>query len=110
MQRRSNLRKWTSRGSKIDAAEAIVSEILRKDSRNTDCLKVRASIRIVRGQLESAITDLQQALNDQPRSTELMLLLALAYERSGSMALAEKQYADAVRISNFNPSCGPQLR
>ena len=91
---------------KIDAAEAIVSEILRKDSRNTNALKVRASVRIVRGQLDLAITDLQQALNDQPRSTELKLLLALAYERSGSMALADKQYADAVRISNFNSNVG----
>ena len=54
---------------KIDVAEAIVSEILRKDSRNTNALKVRASVRIVRGQLDLAITDLQQALNDQPRST-----------------------------------------
>jgi cellulose synthase operon protein C len=92
--------------SKIDAAEAIVSEILRKDSGNTNALKVRASVRIARGQLGLAITDLQRALNDQPRSTELILLLALAYERSGSMALAEKQYADAVRISNFASAAG----
>ena len=91
---------------KIDVAEATVSEILRKDSRNTNALKVRASIRIVRGQLDLAITDLQQALSDQPRSTQLILLLALAYERSGSMALADKQYADAVRISNFNSNVG----
>ena len=92
--------------SKIDDAEAIVSEILRKDSRNANALKVRASVRIVRGQLDLAITDLQQALNDQPRSPELILLLALAYERSGSMALADKHYADAVRISNFDSNVG----
>ena len=92
--------------SKIDAAEALVSEILHKDSRNTNGLKLRASIRIVRGQLEPAITDLQQALNDRPRSTELMLLLALAYERSGSVGLAEKQYADAVRTSEYDPIVG----
>ena len=91
---------------KIDAAEATVSEILRKDSRNTNALKVRASVRIVRGQLDLAIIDLQQALNDQPRSTELKLLLALAYERSGSMALADKQYADAVQISNSDSNVG----
>ena len=92
--------------SKIDAAEAIVSEILRKDSRNTDALKLRGSVRMARGQLDLAIADLQQSLKDQPRSTELILLLALAYERSGSMALAEKQYADAVRISNFDLAVG----
>ena len=90
----------------LDAAEALVSEIFRKDSRNTDGLKVRASVRIARGQLGLAITDLRQALGLQPQSIELMLLLALAYERSGSIRLAEKQYAEAVRISNFNPVVG----
>ena len=79
---------------------------MRKDSRNISALKVRASVRIARGQLDLAITDLQQALNDEPRSPELILLLALAYERSGSMALADKQYADAVQISNFDSNIG----
>ncbi len=92
--------------NKIDAAEALVSEILRKDSRNTNALKVRASVRIVRGEFDLAINDLQQALSDQPRSSEILLLLGLAYERSGSVGLAEKQYADAVRISNFNSNVG----
>ena len=92
------------KSGKTDAAETIVSEILRKDDRNTNALKVRASVRIVRGQLDLAITDLQRALSDQPRSTELKLLAALAYERGGSMAPADKQYADAVRISNFDSS------
>ncbi len=90
----------------IDAAETIVTDIFRKDSHSVEGLKVRASVRIARGQPDLAITDLTEALNDQPRSTELMLLLALAYERSGSMRLAEKQYADALRYSNFNPIVG----
>jgi len=92
--------------NKVDAADSIVSDVLRKDARNANALKVRASVRIIRGQLDQAIIDLQQALNDQPRSTELTSLLALAYERNGSMALAERQYSDAVRISNFDPNVG----
>ena len=67
-------------------------------------LRLRAAIRIDRGELEPAINDLRQALNDQPRSPELMLLLATAYERSGSMELAEKQFADAMRAANFAPN------
>jgi cellulose synthase operon protein C len=94
------------RSNKIDAAETLVSEVLRKNSRGTDGLKLRASIRLVRGQLEPAITDLQQALSDQPQSAELMLLLALAYEQSGSIARAEKLYSDAVRSSDFDPRVG----
>ena len=90
----------------ISAAEALVSDILHKDSRNVSGLKLRASIRMDRGQVEPAISDLREALNDQPRSTELMLLLATAYERSGSMELAEKQFADATRASDFDASVG----
>ena len=59
-----------------------------------------------RGQLEPAISDLREALNDQPRSIELMLLLATAYERSGSIELAEKEFADATRASNYDPAVG----
>ena len=92
--------------SKYDAAETIVSDVLKKDNRNVNALKVRASVRIARGELNLAIADLRQALDDQPRSTELILLLALGYERSGSIGLAEKQYSDAVRISNFDSGVG----
>ena len=92
--------------NKIDAADALVSEILRNDRDNTKALKIRASVRIVRGQLDSAISDLQSAMISEPRSPDLMMLLALAYERNGSVALAEKQYSDAVKVSNFNPKVG----
>jgi tetratricopeptide (TPR) repeat protein len=92
----------------LDAAEPVVADILRKDGRNTNGLKLRAAIRMERGQLDAAVTDLRQALNDQPRSTELMLMLAVAYERSGSIELAEKQFADATRASDFDIGAGLQ--
>lgn len=90
----------------VDDADKLVSEVLSKDGRNTNALKLRAVIRVDRGQLEAAIADLRQALNDQPRATDLMLLLATAYERSGSIELAEKEYADATRASNYDPNVG----
>jgi tetratricopeptide (TPR) repeat protein len=86
------------------AAEALASEILRKDDRNTGGLRLRAAIRMENGQLDAAVADARQALNEQPRSTELSLLLATAYERSGSIELAEKQYADVTRASGFAPA------
>jgi cellulose synthase operon protein C len=95
------LSKW-----QIVPAETLVSDILAKDSRNTNGLRLRAVIRLDRGELEAAINDLRQALNDQPRSVPLMLLLATAYERSGSIELAEKQFADAMRTSNVDPNVG----
>ena len=94
---------------KIDEAETLVSQILREDNRNASGLKLRAEIRIEHGQLEAAVTDLREALNDYPHSAELMLLLAAAYEGNGSIELAEKQYADAIKASNFNPAVGLRL-
>ena len=41
---------------------------------------------------------------------DLMLLLATAYERSGSIDLADKEFADAMKASNFNPRLGSRLR
>jgi tetratricopeptide (TPR) repeat protein len=90
----------------MPAAEALIADILRADSHNPDALKLRASIRIDRGQLDDAIADLREALNDQPQSPELMMLMALAYERHGSIDLAEKQLASATKASGFAPSVG----
>jgi tetratricopeptide (TPR) repeat protein len=89
-----------------DAAAALVSDILNKDARNINALKLRAALRMDSGQFEGSIADLRQALNDQPRAADLILMLASAYERSGSVELAEKEYTDAMKISNYNPSIG----
>jgi len=90
----------------VTAAEPLVSDILRLDSRNIDGLRLRAAIRIDRGQFDDAVVDLRTALNDQPRSPELLASLGLAYERNGSIELADKAYFDATKASNFNPNIG----
>src|SRR5262249_43033770 len=59
-----------------------------------------------RAQLDAAVADLADALNYRPRSTELMLLLARTYERSGLIELADKQFADATRISDLDANVG----
>ena len=85
------------------AAEPIVAEILQKDGHNTIGLRLRAAAKIEKADFESAIADLRLALNDQPKSVELLMLMGLAYERSGKSELANRQYADAVKASNLNP-------
>ena len=89
-----------------DAAEKLVDDILSNDSRNIDALKLRATIRLDRDQVDAAIADLREALNDQPRSPSLMRMLAQAYERGGRIDLADKQFADALKASNYNPVIG----
>jgi Tfp pilus assembly protein PilF len=88
------------------AAETLVREVLTADSRNIEGLRLRAAIRLNRQQFEDAIADLRQALNDQPRSAPLLANLALAYERSGAIDLADKAFLDATRASNFAPMYG----
>jgi tetratricopeptide (TPR) repeat protein len=90
----------------LAAAEPIVANILRGDPRNANAFRLRASIRLEQGRPEEAVTDLRQALSDQPRSPALISLLAFAYERTGSIELAERQFADATRASDFAPAFG----
>jgi predicted Zn-dependent protease len=86
----------------LAAGEPIIAQVIAADRRNAGALKLRASIKIDRGQIDDAVADLREALNDQPKSSELLLLLALAYERGGNMELADRQYADAMKSSGFN--------
>jgi tetratricopeptide (TPR) repeat protein len=90
------------RQANVPAAEALVADILKKDPHNISALKMRASILIDRGQFESAIADLREALNGSPKSPELLLLMALAYEKDGKIELADRQYADAFKSSSGN--------
>ena len=90
----------------FSTAEPIIADILQKDRRNTSGLRLRAIIRIERGQLDNAIADLREALNDQPKSPDLLLLMATAYERSGKPELADRQYADALKSSGLAPAVG----
>jgi tetratricopeptide (TPR) repeat protein len=88
------------------AAEPIIADILAKDRRNTDGLRLRAAIRLERGQIDNGIADLREALNDQPKSPDLLLLMATAYERGGKPELADRQYADALKSSGLAPAVG----
>jgi cellulose synthase operon protein C len=86
------------------SAETVLSEILKEDRRNVDALELRATVQMERANLQGATTDLRQALNERPGSATLMGLLGVALERSGAIELSEKQYADAMRASNFEPA------
>ena len=86
----------------FDAAGTLIDGVLRDDAHNVAALKLRASLNLDRAQLDAAIADLNDALTSKPRSTDLLLLLAKAYERSGLIELADKALADATKISNLD--------
>ena len=86
----------------IGEAEPLIAELIKQDRRNTGALKLRAAIKIDKADIDGAVSDLREALNDQPKSPELLMLLAVAYERGGKNELADRQYADALKASNSN--------
>lgn len=90
----------------VAAAEPLITEILATDNRNIEGLRLRAALRFGRGQYDDAIEDLRRALNDQPRSPQLLSSLAVAYERSGSIELASNAYLEATKASNYAASFG----
>ncbi len=98
---------YLSKGD-VASAEPLITGILQSDHRNTLALRLRAAIAIQKRQFDSAIADLREALNDQPKSSELLVLMAVAYERSGKPELAERQYADALKASGQNSAVALQ--
>ena len=98
----AKLAEFYFRKANYPASEKLVGDILKKDSRNITGLKIRAAIRIEQGQFERAIADLREALNGQPKSPELLLLMGLAYERDSKLELADRQYADAMKSAAGN--------
>jgi cellulose synthase operon protein C len=103
MEAQSKLAEFYLRKADYASAEKLVDDILKKDPRNIAGLKIRASIRIAQGKMESAIGDLREALNGQPKSPELLMLMALAYEKDGKLELADRQYAEATKSASGNP-------
>jgi cellulose synthase operon protein C len=93
---------YVSAGNRV-AAESLISEMLAADRRNIGALRLRASIKIDKGEIDGAIADLREALNDQPKSADLLMLLAVAYERGGKPELAEREYASAFKSSDRDP-------
>jgi tetratricopeptide (TPR) repeat protein len=90
------------RKSDFAAAEPVVADVLQQDKNNVQALKLRAALRLEQGNFDAAIADLRQALTQQPKSVDVLLLLAAAYERGGKNELADRQYADALKASNQN--------
>jgi tetratricopeptide (TPR) repeat protein len=105
---RTKLAELHLRLRQVEPAQQLLTDILRKDARNVEALKLQGALKLDQGKIDEAIASLREALNDQPRSSELMGLLATAYERSGSIELAEKQYADATNVSSYDPAVGLQ--
>ncbi|MCQ0969698.1 tetratricopeptide repeat protein [Paracoccus sp. TK19116] len=83
-----------------DTATALVQEVLTADPNNVHALRLRAQMELDDDQSTQAINTLRQALSQNPRDTETMLLLAEAYSRAGNRELTGETLASAVDISD----------
>ena len=85
-------------------ARALVEEILAEDPAQVPALKLRARWFIQDDKPGNAIVDLRAALDQSPRDTAVLMLMAEAYERDGSLDLASDQMAKAVEVSGAAPA------
>jgi tetratricopeptide (TPR) repeat protein len=85
-------------GAREDA-RALVDEVLTEDSSNVAALKMRAGWFIDADRPGEAIVALRSALNQNPRDSETLTLMALAHERDGDTDLMGERLALAVEVS-----------
>lgn len=85
-------------------ADALVEAVLAEDPGQVEALKLRAERRIAADQPEAAIADLRTALNQEPRDSETLTLMAMAHERQGARELAGERLALAVEVSDAGPA------
>lgn len=82
-----------------DEAKKIVAEVLAADRSNVGALKLRAVWAIGDDRPGDAIVDLRSALDQAPRDSEILTLMAMAHERDGSIDLTGERLALAMEAS-----------
>jgi cellulose synthase operon protein C len=94
--------------NKQDDADKLVEEVIAEDAKNSDALTIRAAAKLDKNDTAGAITDLREALDQKPDSTQIKLVLARAYERQGAIELAIDQFGQGLKASNYNPDVALQ--
>ncbi|WP_240989594.1 tetratricopeptide repeat protein [Salipiger mangrovisoli] len=100
---RISLARMYSAEGDVPAAQALVDDVLASDETNVEGLILRAAWQIRADAFGPAITDLRLALDQAPRRTDILRLLAEAQKMLGNIELAEQRLAQAVEISNSAP-------
>ena len=80
----------------VEEGEAIADAVLEADPNNVAALANKGQVLIARGEAGEAIPRLRTAQNNDPDNAEVLVLLALAYERDGQTNFADRQFAQAV--------------
>ncbi len=84
-------------------ARARVEEVLEHDAAQVEALKIKGAWLIEDDRTGDALLELRQALDQEPRDTETLTLMALAHERAGNRDLMGEMLALAVEAANRTP-------
>ncbi|MDO6587005.1 tetratricopeptide repeat protein [Salipiger sp. 1_MG-2023] len=85
-------------GNPVGAREQ-VEQVLGEDHGNVDALKMRAAWLVADDRPGDAVIDLRTALDQAPRDSSILMLMADAFLRDGSEALAQERLSMAVQVS-----------
>ena len=91
-----------------EEGEAIADAVLEADPENVAALANKAQVLISRGETGEAIPLLRSAQNNAPDNTEVLILLALAYEQDGQVNFADRQFAQAVDTVGYTKPLSDQ--
>lgn len=84
-------------------ARSHVEEVLARDGGQIEALKLKASWLIEDDKPGDALVDLRTALDQAPRDSQIMTLMARAHERSGNRDLMGEMLALTVEAANNAP-------
>jgi len=87
----------------LDTGALLVDEVLELDETNVPALALRAALEINERRYDDAALTARQALAENPRAVNLLLLAARAYELNGNTSLASEQLGLATRVADYNP-------
>ena len=96
---------FISEGKNAEASK-ILNVILNADKSNSLALTLRAHLALQAKNYDAAISDLREVLRDSLDPSNAALMLANAYESSGSAELAEEHYLKAFESSKFSSQYG----
>lgn len=72
--------------------EKMFEEVLEKDPRNVDALKVVLYGKMRRGKTKEAVKYVERLINEEPDEVEWRLLMALCYETMGQFSTAKRLF------------------
>lgn len=81
-------------------AEAMVNEVLNKDTKNGDALLLKAKLQMFDRNYNAAISIYRNLLDDYPNLLPALIGLGQAYEQSDALELANETYFQAFKTAN----------